>query len=145
MWIDQCAAEEGGLRSIPFSAIYIHWPSSPYNQRKNKVQSAKFTTGRRKEEGAPNTWWAPRKYIFILSVPTESRQITDPRSLGTANSRSEEKREERILELGLMIDSLPNPQDRVEKELELLLVHQALFTVTSSFMPAAQWPTWVQM
>jgi hypothetical protein len=44
-----------------------------------------------------------------------------------------------------MIDSLPNPQDRVEKELELLLVHQALFTVTSSFMPAAQWPTWVQM
>jgi hypothetical protein len=27
-----------GLRSIPFSAIYIHWPSSPYNQRKNKVQ-----------------------------------------------------------------------------------------------------------
>jgi hypothetical protein len=27
-----------GLRPIPFSAIYIHWPSSPYNQRKNKVQ-----------------------------------------------------------------------------------------------------------
>jgi hypothetical protein len=80
-----------GLRSIPFLAIYIHWPSSPYNQRKNKVQKAKFTTGRR----CPKHMMSSSKthfYFFRFQQKADRSQTQDHWELLTQDPKRREKR-----------------------------------------------------